>query len=208
MKKNIFLFLFLVSGVAIAQNRLIDPELYVGVNYGKVGSMVLFNPSVNQTYTLGNTGGFVLRYIAEKNVGVQVELNYSQRGWKEANGVFERRLNYIELPFMTHIFVGNRSRFFINLGPKLSYLVSDKKIINSIDNPTEHQQLTSIETPFEYGVCGGLGCMFKLNKNVLQFETRTGYSINDIYSNQKKDYFDSSKNLNVSLNLSWMFQIK
>lgn len=208
MRNILFVILIVLTELLTAQNRLIKPEMYVGLNYGKVGSMVTFSPTVSQTYILGNTGGLVFRYIAEKNVGVQVELNYSQRGWKEADDLFEKQLNYIELPFLTHIYIGRKSQFFINLGPKIGFLVSEKIVFPASNSSTSHQQINQIDNPFEYGVCAGLGYLVKINKNVLHLEARTGYSISDIYSNQKKDYFSSSRNLNVAINASWLLQIK
>lgn len=208
MRHILFVILIVLTELLTAQNRLIQPEMYVGLNYGKVGSMVTFNPTVSQTYILGNTGGLVFRYIAEKNVGVQIELNYSQRGWKEADDLFEKQLNYIELPFLTHIYIGRKSQFFINLGPKISFLLSEKDIIPASISSTSHQQIYPIDNHFEYGVCFGLGYLVKINKNIVQLEARTGYSISDIYSNEKKDYFNSSKNLNLAINASWLLQTK
>ena len=112
MRKNWIFIFVLFSSSLIAQVRLDKPEIYVGVTAGATGSMVIFNPVVAQTYLQGYNGGLVFRYIAEKNVGMQAELNFSQRGWKEANGLFAKQLNYIELPFLTHIYMGKKNRFF------------------------------------------------------------------------------------------------
>jgi hypothetical protein len=192
----------------MAQVRLDKPEMYVGVTAGATGSMVLFNPAVTQSYLLGYNGGLVFRYIAEKNVGMQAELNFSQRGWKEASGLFTKQLNYIELPFMTHIYMGNKNRFFINIGPKISYLLSEKVMVNGTTNSTEVQQATPVQNAFDYGLCGGIGCSFNIKGNILQIDTRAYYALSDIYSNNKSDYFANSNTANVSVNLAWLIQIK
>lgn len=207
--RKLLLIIFIASSLSlIAQVRLKQPEIYIGTTHGVTGSMILFNPAVSQTYIVGYNGGLVFRYIAEKNVGMQVELNYSQRGWKESDGLYARQLNYIELPFMTHIYVGNKSRFFFNLGPKVSYLISEKVTIDQTVNSTQEQHLTLIQNPFDYGLCAGLGGLFKIGKNVFQLDTRASYSLSDVFSNDKRDYFDTSNNLNVSVNLAWLLQLK
>ncbi len=176
-KISIFLCIFLFSANLFAQPSSEKPEIYFGTTQGISASMINFSPSVNQGMLLGYNGGLIFRHITEKNVGLQVELNFFQHGWKETDSIYSRRLNYIELPFMTHIYFGNKSRFFFNIGPN-------------------------------YGICGGLGFMFRIRKNVLQLDARANYSLSDIFSNNKTDFFDSSNNINFSVNLSWLWQVK
>ncbi len=207
MRNILFVLLVFVSTALFSQSRLEQPEIYIGTSHGVIGSMVMFKPAVSQSYLLGYNGGFVFRYISEKNVGMQAELNYSQRGWSE-NSNYERQLNYIELPFLTHLYFGNKTRFFFNIGPKISYLISEKVLVNNTVNSTQTQHITAVENPFDYGLCAGLGLMFKIKKNVLQLDTRANYSLTDVFSNRKVDYFDTSNNVNLSVNLAWMLQLK
>lgn len=207
--RKLFLFVLIaLSTSAFAQSRLITPEIYVGANVGVTESMVTFNPSVKQSFLQGYSGGLVFRYIAEKNVGMQAELNFSQRGWKESSGLYTRQLNYIELPFMTHIYIGKKNRFFINLGPKISYLISEKTILDQTVNSTELQETTPIKHPFDYGLCAGIGVLFNIKGNIFQLDSRANYSFSDLYPNSKTDYFDNSHNLNLSVNLAWLIQVK
>ena len=178
-----------------------NPEMYLGVNAGVTESQVAFTPTVGQRYLMGINGGLVFRYIAEKNVGMQAELNFSQRGWAEYGGLYMRQLNYIELPFMTHIYMGKRNRFFINLGPKISYLLSENVLLNNSGTNAE-QHITSVQHPFDYGLCGGIGILFGIGSNQLQLDTRFNFGLSDIYNNSKLDYFSNSNNLNLSVNLA------
>lgn len=209
--KHLILTLILIfpgSQLLSAQDRLINPELYVGANFGVTESKILFNPTVNQGMLMGYNGGLVFRYIAEKNAGVQAELNFSQRGWKESSGLYSRQLNYIEFPFMTHIFMGKRNRFFINIGPKISYLISENELLNQTSASTELQHNSIIQNRFDYGLCGGIGFLFSIGKNVVQLDSRVNYSLNNIYNNKKTDYFVNSNNFYISANLAWMLKIK
>jgi hypothetical protein len=207
-KISIVFFIFLFSTNLFAQPSFEKPEIYFGTTQGMSASMINFSPSVNQEMLLGYNGGFIFRHITEKNVGLQVELNYFQRGWKETDSIYSRRLNYIELPFMTHIYFGNKTRFFFNIGPKISYLLSENVLRNETVSSEKVEQVKSVENPFDYGICGGLGFMFKISKNVFQLDARANYSLSDIFSNSKTDYFDTSNNINVSLNLGWLWQVK
>jgi len=206
-KLSVFILLVLCSS-AFAQDRLIKPEIYVGVNAGVSESMVIFTPSVSQGLLQGYNGGFVFRYIAEKNVGMQAELNFSQRGWKESSGLYTRQLNYIEIPFMTHIYMGKKNRFFINLGPKVSYLISEKTLINGTTNSTLKQQTDPVSNAFDYGLCAGFGLSFNIHGNIIQLDTRGNYSLNNLYPGSPTDYFSDSHNLYFSVNLGWLVKVK
>ena len=209
--RKLFLYVLIAVSVSVslsAQDRLDKPEMYLGVNLGVTESMVMFKPTVNQGFLMGYNGGLVFRYIAEKNVGMQAELNFSQRGWQESNGLYSRQLNYIELPFMTHIYIGNKNRVFFNLGPKISYLLSEKTLVNKTANSTDSQHITDVQQPFDYSVCAGLGILFNVNGRILQLDTRANYGFSDIFHNTKSDTFSNSNSFNLSVNLAWLFQVR
>jgi hypothetical protein len=206
--KYITLFLLALTSFVYSQDRLIKPEVYLGINAGITESQIMFKPTVNQGYLKGYNGGIVFRYIAEKNVGMQAELNFSQRGWTESSGQYSKQLNYIELPFMTHIYMGKRNRFFINIGPKISYLLSEKTLVNQTINSTQTQQNTLVQNPFDYGLCGGFGILFNIFGNNIQLDSRLNYGLSDIYSNRKTDYFSNSNNFDLAVNFAWLLRIK
>jgi hypothetical protein len=208
MRKLWISILIAVSVSLSAQTRLDNPEMYIGANLGVTESMAMFTPTVNQGLLMGFNGGIVFRYIAEKNVGMQAELNFSQRGWRETYGIYSKQLNYIELPFMTHIYIGNKNRAFFNLGPKISFLLSEKTLSNKTGSSTDVQHITAVQHPFDYGLCAGLGILFNVNGKILQLDTRANYGLSDLFDNSKTDYFSKSNNFNLSVNLAWLFRVK
>ncbi len=208
MRKISILFFIVLSTTVFSQSHLKKPEIYVGATFGASESMVMFKPTVAQGFLQGYNGGVVFRYVADKNVGFQAELNLSQRGWAEKTGLYTRQLNYIELPFLTHFYFGNNSRFFFNIGPKISYLISEKDLINTTTASTEVQHITKIQNPFDYGVSAGFGYLINIKGNIIQLDTRANYSLSDVFSNDTRDYFDTSNNLYLSVNLAWLLKIK
>jgi hypothetical protein len=190
-----------------AQNRLDVPENYFGLNAGVTGSMINFNPTVSQSYLLGQNFGFSYKHIANKYTGLQVELNYSQRGWKETNDVYARKLNYIELPFMTHFHFGRSFKLFFNVGPKFSYLLSESLVFDNTDASTAHQHVNTVKNKFDYGFCGGPGCLFKIKKQLFLLDIRANYSVSDLFSNSQSYYFSMSNNINLSVNIGWQMKV-
>lgn len=62
-------------------------NLSVGINGGVNLNSVSFTPSIKQTNFIAPEFGLTVRYISEKYFkmicGIQGEINFSQRGWKE-----------------------------------------------------------------------------------------------------------------------------
>ena len=125
MKRSLLAILLLLPSLFVAaQPRLTTPEIYFGVHGGAMASMVNFSPSVTQralTPYMGATAGLVFRYARHKYCGLQVELNWMQKGWREQETDYQRRLDYIELPFLAHINFGKQWRGFFNIGPQIGY---------------------------------------------------------------------------------------
>ena len=82
-------------------------ELSLGASFGTTFSKVSFaQTKVQQKMKMGYTGGLTLRWITEKNLGLQAELNFIQHGWDEKfedqpQYKYSRTINYFELPNST-----------------------------------------------------------------------------------------------------------
>lgn len=208
MKNSIIaIILILLANLTNAQNNKFARETYIGINGGATGSMVYFKPAVNQDYLLAYHGGLVFRYISERNLGVQAELNYVQKGWQETNNSYAKRLDYIEIPFMTHLYFGNKTQVYVNIGPEIGYLINEQELLN-INPASTDAQHKPVENKFDYGFAAGLGLLFKIKKQVFQIDSRANFSISDIFSNERRDYFDNSNNINVSVSLAWLYRVK
>lgn len=200
-------FVFMV-GSTLAQKSYYKKEMYIGLNGGMAVSTVNFNPKVSQSFLIGYTGGLVFRQISQKSLGFQAELNYMQRGWQESDGNYSRQLNFIELPIMTHFNFGKKFRFFFNIGPKLGYLISENVLLNNQQTSTSVQHTTLIQNKFDYGFALGTGFYMNIIGQVIQLEARGNYSMSDIFSNAKRDYFDNSNPMYASVNFAWLMQTK
>lgn len=217
--KHIVLWAVLIGWVSVleAQPRLRQPEMYVGLHGGVIASTVFFSPDVSNMTpitkgsVLGGNGGLVFRWSGQKCCAVQVELNYMQRGWHEANeaGGYSRKLHYMEIPFLMHIYFGKPSfRGFVNLGPQIGYCLYDDHGKGMRQN-TYAPQYAPIDKPFDWGIAGGLGGYYRSkNAGIYQIEVRFNYSLGNLFASSATDYFDMSNAMDLSLNIAWMWEIK
>ena len=217
MKKNIIIAAFLLLGAATATaQKGFKPELSFGATGGMTLSKMNFSPTIVQKYLPGPTIGVAFRYISEKYFGIQAEIRYTSRGWKDywedyPEYNFERRLNYLEVPILTHIYFGNnRIRGFVNLGPQLSFFLNDSSTGNMTDVSelqTEHHTL-AVDNKFDYGITGGGGLELRFRgKHSFLLEGRYYFGLGDIFPNQKKDTFEASASRSISISLTYLFNI-
>lgn len=206
-----------MGGTGHAQGNVFKKELSVGGSFGTTFSYVSFMPKVQHGMKMGYTGGATIRWITEKHLGLQAELNFAQFGWKEVfeeepQYRYERTINYLELPFMTHIYFGSdRFRFFINLGPKIGYALSestDENLNGATPNLTNDQHDMPIDKRFEWGLCGGPGIELRTGIGCFLLEGRYYYALGDIYNSRKGDVFSKSSTQVISAKITYLIPIK
>lgn len=190
-------------------------EWYVGPSAGASASTITLVPKyVDKMYSLGKNGGLTLRYISENHFGFQLECNYVEEGWLEdyngtksaANYSYARRMNYVEVPFLMHAYAAAHStRFFFNIGPKFSYLLSESETDR---NTVVFPQIGKIsERPFQYGVLGGAGLEVHMGPTVLGLEGRYCYNLSNIFKDAIGEDFVTSDLQVITLNLYLLFQL-
>ncbi|MDE6297045.1 MAG: PorT family protein, partial [Muribaculaceae bacterium] len=128
---GLYIFLCIIgilSTSAFSQTHY-NANISVGVKGGIDLSRVNFTPTVKQGFVLGGNAGVTFRYIEENHFGLIAEINFEQRGWKENFEEYpfsyQRTLNYIQIPFLAHIYFGRRARFFFNAGPEIGFMLGE-----------------------------------------------------------------------------------
>ncbi|GAB6394728.1 MAG: PorT family protein [Bacteroidales bacterium] len=198
-------------------------EFAVGGSFGMGVSSVSFVPKVPEKLLLGSHWGATVRWITEKHLGLIAEVNYSQQGWTEkfdeAELNYTRRINFLEIPFLTHLYYGERVRFFFNLGPKIGFYLSESMSGNAAGNP-DFSQYTSgvfhpseqwnmaVENVFAWGLCGGPGLEIRTKAGSFQMEARYYYALGDIYGSRKADYFPKSSGQVILAKLTYLIPLK
>lgn len=211
------------SSISFAQKK-IDKELWFGAKGGVTFSQLSIAPNIKQSMEMGTLGGVSMKYIEERFFGIILELNYAQKGWKEkfedkdAAYQYSRTLNYIELPFLAHIYFGKKSfRFFVNLGPQVGVCIGEKTKSNfdlneipkfAVNRETTHYNMR-VDKPFDYGLTGGLGFEVRIkNQHSILLEGRYYFGLADIFNNKSADYFSVSSNQSILASISYMYNIK
>lgn len=174
--------------------------------------------AVKQQMQLTPACGLTARYISEKYFamlcGIQLELNWAQRGWKEDPEekpyAYERTMNYLEIPFMVHLAFGNERKalFFVNAGPQLALLLNEKESFGGDWQGLRYEQHgKSAERRFDYGIVGGAGVELCTRAGHFLLEGRYHFGLADFFHNTKRDYFGRSAHTNISVRLTYLFDL-
>lgn len=232
MKRVIFILLtlaVLASDSLYAQRENFQGEFYFGAGAGPSLTRVDFLPTVPQAQKSALLGGIAAKYISQKNLGLVVEANYSQRGWQEefdpeSDFSYNRTLNYLEIPFMTHVYFGKRTRFIVNVGPQISFLLSEDQemsqaladdvearreanpdlIIGNQYNPISEMQRV------DYGFIGGMGIEIQTGVGNFDLEGRYYFGLGDIFTSRRSEnaYFGRSAHRLIEGKLTYYIKIR
>ncbi len=224
----VFLLLAVAGTGRLAAQERIPREIHLGVVGGANLSEYTFHPTITQRFTGSYTMGVAARYIEEEYFGLQMELLLTERGYADLwepnpeEWLFERKLLYVELPVMAHVYfnLGKRNQVAIDLGPKLAWFLSDRTNSNlpenygqsgtSYGNQTLHHELP-IEKKFDYGLQFGLGYEFNINQRLsAQLTGRYYFGLGNLWPDSKADHFEQSSNgsIQISLGVWWHHVIK
>lgn len=211
MKKSIFtLFIILVtSSFVLSQTNDFKPYSSFGIKQGLNYSSVLFVPGVKQGITLGYWGGLTYKYQNERLFGLQVELNYIQKGWTEefedTKDLYNRKLSYIELPFITHVVLGKRKlKYYVNLGTAFAYLISEKEEM-SLQEETKVREFynKTVENDIEFTGIGGAGVVVDSKIGEFQAGFRYIFSFTDIFNVTDDTYYYQSQSSAIGFSITY-----
>ena len=169
MKKYTILFLLFSQLTLLGEKTKILTAFGVraGSNFSKINidQSNGLGSSVEAKNILGFNGGLVFRHISEPKplLGIQVEVNLSQRGWKETSDTisdfYRRRQHYIAFPILMNatLFKNQPINGILNLGLNVSFRLSDTETIEDDAPKTRTYYQEKTENVVDYGLI--IGCL-------------------------------------------------
>lgn len=225
MLKSLLLiyFYFLVSAGALYA------QFQIGAKAGAGVSQIYVLPAIEQEFATGQVAGFFISYSPEpKNKGniglsggLQFEINYEKKGWKETANSFSNQVEYVQFVPLTHIVIGRKKlRTAIQLGPQAGFLMnayqqdgSKKGLI------TETPSFADSTLNYEFGLAGGISFMYNTKAGSFGLSLRYEHALSNVvhvYERKPNDiihlgtqndftFWMQNQFLNVSLLYSFSF---
>ena len=179
------------------------PRFMIGATGGANLSSMTFQPKVQQGKKLGYDAGVILRYDVTSYAGIWLEVDYSERGWKELpedypEYEYERTLKYLHLPVLTHFMVGSGPlKITVDAGAHFGYLLGESsRSTFPAERPGRvvvRQHTMPVEHKVAWGLGGGVGLEYHVGRHIVAgLRGSYVYGLGDIYGNSRKDYFGMS----------------
>jgi len=223
MRKVVYLIFSIVFyGIGVQSQNTFHYEWAIGASGGIGFARTSFSPRVSENLLFGLNGGITARWITEKNLGLQLEINLKQQGWSEDfsqiedmpinNPVYKRRMTYIDIPLFTHIyFGGEKVRFFVNLGPQIGFFLheSTNENLNGyiIPNKPNAQHTLPVEKKIEWGLGGGPGLELRSGVGFFLLEGRYYYGLSDFYGTRQGDAFSKASNQLIGVKITYLIPL-
>lgn len=213
-------------GLSASAQKHYEANITIGGKAGATMSRISFSPSVPQSMLNGIMMGVTFRYIEERNFGLIAEVNVEQRGWKEkfeeTPYQYQRKLTYIQIPFLTHIYFGStKFHGFFNAGPEVAYMIGESTSANfdinnfqSLDdfpkvNRSTDQLAMPVKNKFDYGISAGLGMEYFLKRNhSVTLEGRFYFGLGNMFGASKSDVFAASRGMSIQVTVGYNFRMK
>ncbi|MBN2214599.1 MAG: PorT family protein [Bacteroidales bacterium] len=201
--------LFTITGYCFCQTKR-DSEGYIGTIQGISFSQMDFGKKTKQEIFPGYSGGIMFVYTSAPGIGILLELNYTQKGWKidpDSSERYYRRLNYFEVPFMTHIIIGkSKSKLVINLGPYGSCLNTEEEKTNIPDDSLDYVGYPANRI-FDFGYCLGIGYEYCTKIGYFGIEARYYNSLTGIFIPSSEIQYFSSRNQVLTIGIKYSVRI-
>lgn len=171
-KQYIFILFLFLSLSSIAQ-------FSIGVRQGYgIQGLYLEPPGLErfQTNYWRTNFGAVISFVSMQNTGLQTEINYAQKGWKEFDDTvrgsyFIKRINYLEIPILSHFEIGQKKiRPIIIAGPyigfKLNESSSSENFSHAFQINSKYDHYSQKAKDLNLGIKVGLGLRYNINKHL------------------------------------------
>lgn len=172
-------FLMMISAFVNAQEN--TKKSKAGIKGGYNLSAVSFDGDSETEQLHGFHIGFYGESFIGSSTSLQIELLYSQQGYKiiDGGGTYTQELDYINLPLMLKLYPSNN--FFLEVGPQIGLSIAHKETFDSgfvlYDSSKEFEPKN-----FDWGANFGGG--FKTDSGI-SLGVRYHLGLNDIYQEDK-----------------------
>ncbi len=198
--------------------------IQIGFSGGYTSSSVDFQPNIRQSSIGGISGGLIINYFAEKSVGIQLEVNYSQHGWQDFSEslytTYSRTINFVEIPLLAHVsWHIHDFRVQFDIGPYVAFQNSysedyDHSIITPGSYQTDSVILGArtyygkpIDNEIDYGFIVGGGPAYSSKIGEFQIRIRYIQGMQSIFKKYPEGNFRFSQMSSIYAGVAWVFPI-
>lgn len=214
MKRFFFFFCLLLSISGLQAQSKTYVGIKGGYNFGSAFIKHNINRvTVNEGFKSGFHFGLTSLFYLEKNVGLQMELNYTRKGWTQkftSGEKYVQNLDYIELPLLVNVYFGKqKTRLFINFGTFVEYLAAHSNDGFPVDTSGSDFYYFQEErdNKFGYGLTAGGGFYRDFSFGTLLIEGRFTFNNSNALDpgSNSSGIPNTSNQINTTISIGYLF---
>ena len=161
---------------------------------------------------VGYSAAIAFQYNVSQLVSLRTSLAYERKGALlkinatdiSGNPIVDMKahlnFDYLILPILVRLNLGNKLKLFVNAGPYLGYLIRQTSVTEAFNEfPSSSTDQTEYFKKFDIGLTGGLGCGLPIKNNfILTIEVRHNLGL---YNTSELPVVNEGKILTNSTNL-------
>lgn len=202
--------LFTAIGVSAQSNRY-----DLGIEGGPNLSTFKDQPGFDAHTKVFFSGGVCVQYNTRKKISFRTGLYYQKKGYqqevkyKSSSGIVYSVNNitfnyhYLTLPLLARATFGEKVKFFINVGPYISYLLAQRATSELSKVPVNAENNKSFNgiKDWDLGITGGAGIAIPFKSWLISLEVRNYFGIlNTRISNSSKiEHYTNTTDLNIGI---------
>ena len=192
----------------------------LGVQGGPNVSFLRFQktPGIKNSPLFAFTGGLFFQYNVTKTFSLRVDPGLERKGYcdqfpfgppNDQNEKDRESFNYLTVPVLLRAAVGNKIRYFVNAGPYVAFLLSEKDRETPPNEATLVYTSTSYYQTTDWGVTTGLGLSIPVHEKVsISVEVRNNLGLTNINKNSGEYGTIKTNTTNVLFGLAYKFGSK
>jgi hypothetical protein len=198
-----------------------DNKFEIGMQGGPNISSLRFQ---NQTFAVKNnslvafSGGLFFQYNLNKTFSLRADPGFERKGYHYnynynyplpniSNEKVRESFNYLTIPVLLRASIGNKIRYFINAGPYIGFLLSEKERDTPPNQATLIYNNTNYYTKTDLGITAGIGLAIPIkDKFALSLEIRNNLGLMNINNNTFENGSDNIKTNSTNLLIGFAYK--
>lgn len=213
MIKTYILKISIIAIIIIASTTL-NAQTFLGIhgnyNYLRLSS----DSAMNKEPIIGMGGGLIFKHFVVPSAGIQIEVNYMQKGWRffmDEENYYQRNMNYIEIPVLMNAVIGKKKTrvlflagLFVDILHDSEISYTNEELIQSFPN---QEFVTNELNKLNYGLAGGLGIKRLFSFGTIQIEGRVTQGLSRIMDMPEYRILNYTQNQTFGVSVSYMYYI-
>lgn len=222
--ERVKVFFLAMAYLLLVHVSLAQTKTYVGIKAGGHASSIymehtIFNLNINTGIIPGAHAGLLIKHFPKKksswlNSGIQLGVNYVQKGWKQTfvtdEPSYRAHMNYLELPLEGIAYFGGQTKCFATLGFYAEYLMGfdkgDDPNTENLGGADFYTYEASRDRETGYGVRTSGGVFRDFSFGSLHLEGYFAYSLSNVIDAGKiiDETPDLSNYWNIGISIAYL----